>query len=68
MNCLRIASQSKMMAVKTLNYGPIQWGTETVVSKIRSATNNIIMTVLGGLSRHLKVTMKELVGIEEQGV
>ena len=64
MNCLRIASQSKMVAVKTLNYGPIQWGTETAVPKIWSATNNIIMNVLGGLSRHLTVMMAELVGMK----
>ena len=66
MNCLRFASQSKMMAVKTLNYGPIPWVTETAVSKIWSATNNIIVNVLGGLSRDLKVMMKELVGMKNK--
>lgn len=66
MNCLRFARQSKIMAVKTLNYGPIQWVTETAVSKIWSATNNIIVNVLGGLSRHLKVMMKELVGMKNK--
>jgi len=68
MNRLRIGSQSKMMEVETLNYGPIQWGIETAVSKIWSATNNIIMNVLGGLSRHLKVMMKELVGMKSKGI
>ena len=47
-------------------YGPIQWVTDTAVSKIWSATNNIIVNVLGGLSRHVKVMMKELVGMKNK--
>ena len=61
MSCPWITNRTKKTAEKTLKYGPLRWELKQQYHGYDVRQYNIIMDVLGGWSRELDVTMKELV-------
>ena len=64
MSCPWITNPTK----KTLKYGPLKWELKQQYQGYEVRQYNIIMDVLGGWSRDLDVTMKELVGSRSKRV
>ena len=67
-SCPWITNRMKKTAEKTLNYGPLSWELKQQHQGYEVRQYNIIMDVLGGWSRDLHVTMKELVGSRSKRV
>ena len=68
MSCPWITNRTKKTAEKTLKYGPLRWELKQQYQGYEVRQYNIIMDVLGGWSRDLDVTMKELVGSRSKRV
>ena len=68
MSCPWITNRTKKTAEKTLKNGPLRWELKQQYQGYEVRQYNIIMDVLGGWSRDLDVTMKELVGSRSKRV
>ena len=62
-----IESRAKKDEEKTLKYGPMMWELKERYNGYRVERYNVIIDVLGGYSKHLKKSVRKLLGARAHG-
>ena len=68
MSCPWIESRAKKDEEKTLKYGPMMWELKQGYYGYRVEQYNVVIDVLGGYSKYLEKSARQLLGARARGV